>query len=207
MIKRLLIYLLVAVLTAALAVHVRVDEMPDQAMVLGTLEGDTYTNEYLGFGCKLEGWSSPDGVIIDIFNMMISQTLKASLGDADALKQIGDPKVILLEQSRNKLQLVIILMMDVYQELNLSFDAAMTDHIKNYFADQDGIKAVSAEKTQIQMGSEKWNGVRISFNQDGTNCYEQWFVVYKADKIFLITITSYVTDATDRVLGKFFPLE
>lgn len=109
MIKKLLIYLLAAVLGASAAAHV-IMERPDQTAAFGVREGNTYTNETLGIGCTLEGWTFHEGAVIGAFNTLFHQALQSALRETDALSHIGDIRTILLGESRNQLQVVAILL-------------------------------------------------------------------------------------------------
>lgn len=205
MIKKLLIYLLAAVLGASAAAHV-IMERPDQTTALGVREENTYTNETLGIGCTLEGWTFHEGAVIGAFNTLFRQALQSALRETDALSHIGDIRTILLGESRNQLQVVAILLADVDQEPNLEISDAMIESLKSTFENQEGVKAVSVGRTWAQMGQEQWNGEQFSYNLNGVNYYGKMFPVYRPGKLYVVLVGSYVTDATDRVLKKITPL-
>lgn len=84
---------------------------------------------------------------------------------------------------------------------------AMIESLKSTFENQEGVKAVSVERTWAQMGQEQWNGEQFSYNLNGVNYYGKMFPVYRPGKLYVVLVGSYLTDATDRVLKKITPLK
>ena len=194
MIQKLLIYLLAVVLGASAAAHV-IMERPDQTAALGVREGNTYTNEILGIGCTLEGWTFHEGAVIGAFNTLFRQALQSALRETDALSHIGllfKPYIKFV--TADKLR------------PNLEITDAMIESLKSTFENQEGVKAVSVERTWAQMGQEQWNGEQFSYNLNGVNYYGKMFPVYRPGKLYVVLVSSYVTDATDRVLKNITPL-
>jgi len=184
---------------------------------MGAMEGGVYTNEYVGYGCKLdESWTFATAEQLQELPDNVNELLADSeLGSAmDALPQFFDM------QAENVTDLVSINV--VYQKLDLATRAAYAMLSESQILDQAltqkdamissyasaGIIASSIEKVTVTfLGQERSALLTTATINDTPYFILQLFDYHLGQYSVITTLASYVENNTDSLLELFYPLD
>lgn len=180
-------------------------EAVQQGSKLGVVEGNTYTNSFLGITVTLdENWTFANdeemaqirGMTMDAMNdENLSQMLETSgaVMDMYAMDAEGRTVNIVLE-NLNILQSVA-LTEKAYIDATAGQLSPMLESM--------GFSIVNAETTEITFAGESHAAIKIHASVQGVDIYETVVVVKQGNYIASITVASYDQDTTASVLDQF----
>ena len=187
---------------------------PEEATFnIGSTDGGTYTNDYLGIGCKLdETWTFYDekqladlnGVVVDsIDNKELADKYSESLESgktvfdmyatsSDGLAQIN----IVIEN----LGVIYGNTIDESSYVDLSMDTLKET------LDSAGMTNTTVEKISIDCAGATRSGFAASGESEGIAIYEKGICIKKGNYMAIITVSSYTQDTTDTLASLFYSL-
>ena len=184
---------------------------------LGAMEGGVYSNQYAGYGCKLdENWVFATAEELQDMPENVNELFKDSeLGDdMDTLPQFFDM------QAENVTELASINI--VYQKLDLATRAAYAMLSESQILDEAlkqkdtmissyasaGIIASSIEKVTVTfLGQERSALLTTATINDTPYFTLQLFDYHLGQYSVITTLASYVENNTDSLLELFYPLD
>lgn len=176
---------------------------------LGTLNGDTYENTILGYGCTLPEWVYADEEYIAKLNDVAYSTLSEDaielvkdyegFTDMYAESPDGTNNININYQSMNAVQAILL------DEETIAAEAISELEM----LETSGYENLAAETIKIDIAGEEHYGVCIAATIEGIPIYQKSVVVKcgeYGDFISFITVTSFISDNTDDVLSCFYKL-
>ncbi len=187
---------------------------PDTAsddLSIGTITKDTYENESLGFGCKLEGWTYADKAQLAELNGM-----KNSLPDDVkelvekngfalvmwAMAPSADQTTINVQVQNTRQQFGVTITEEDY----ISALPEMLPEIKSTM-EKSGFSNVSVSVKKVKTSDSEYDAIFSSAMNSGIKVYTKQIFIIRGDYAAIITAQSCNTDATDSVLKNIYKLD
>lgn len=177
---------------------------------LGTINGDTYENQYLGYGCKLEGWTFADAGTIATMNQFASATMSE---DIQELYRSSASFTEMYASSADGLKSVNIQYQNIEKMYGNTIDGLDLDALMQVIApqlpsvlEQSGYSGVTVEAGSVSIGNDVHPGVIINGTVSGLKCYQKQACIRTDEYIIYLCATSFQTDTTDEILSLFYPL-
>lgn len=182
----------------------------DALFSLGTIDGDVYENPYLGYGCRLEGWTYADSDYIAMVNNLSRSMLSS---DVQEMLQKASTYIEMLATSPDNLSTITIQYQNIASTYGPGFknvpvetliDAALPT-MPSVF-EQNGFKDVKAEAATVLVGGDEHPGIVITSTYYGMANYQKEACIRTDDYVIFICATSFLEDRTDQLLSYFYPL-
>ena len=184
----------------------------DALFSLGTINGDVYENPYIGYGCKLEGWTFADADYLALINNDLSGSLVSS-DVQDLLKKAGN-YTEMLATSPDQLKTINI----QYQDIAVTYGEALSAYPMETILDvavsmlptvleNSGYQNVNAQAAVISLGGDDHPGIIINSTYSGIACYQKEACIRTDDYMIFVCVSSFVQDSTDELLSYFYPLK
>lgn len=189
----------------------------ENPLSLGRMEGGTYVNEYVGFGCDLDdSWVFYSAEELQAMPEQVKEAVSGSeLGDAlDAMSQFTD----VMAENMDALVNFNVL----YQKLSaqeqitnaITSEEALMDGIlsvQDQMVDayaQAGIMVQSMEKMEVTFCGEKRFAILTSSTIEGVPYYTlQLFSHNLGSHSVTLTLASYMENNTEALLDLFYPVD
>ena len=179
----------------------------DTLLTLGTVNGNTYENQVMGYGCVLEGWSFANADDIAEMNNWAKDILTE---DAQALIESVDSFMDMYASSEDGMCNVVV----QFQNMGRIYGALLTEKMIVDISlpqlapmlEQTGYEDVVAEAATIRLGDNDHAGFAVSGTFYGLPIYQKEVCILCGDYMGLVTVTSYFTDLTDEVFASFYSL-
>ena len=180
----------------------------DSLLSLGTVNGYVYENNFLGYGCNLEGWTFADEDYIAEINQLGQDTLTS---DLQSLIENADVIVDMYAESKYGLQNINV----QFQKLNAIYGYSPSEEdlidlaVETFplMLESAGYNNITVEKTRIMLDSDAHFAVAITGELDGVPIYQKEVCILCGDYAAYVTATSFLNDSLDQVLKKFYKLE
>ena len=179
----------------------------DGLLTLGTVEGSTYENASLGYGCTLDGWVFADSAAIAEMNNIaansMDETLLDQLSNADTFMDMyaeqadGMATVNVNVENLSKLEQAIVSEQDY---VDLSYPNT------EYAMSQAGYSNVQVEKVTVNLAGDEHPGMTITSDLQGIPVFQKQATVMFGEYMASVTVTTYYEDATDNVFALFYKL-
>lgn len=191
---------------------------PENELSLGRMEGGVYTNEYVGYACKLDSnWTFLSAKELEQIPSTVSDAISGSeLGDALAnVQQFTD----MMAENVTDLTSMNVLYQKLTLQERLAYAAATEEQVIDATLDQSammidayaqaGITVISMEKVTVTfMGEERIAIHTEAVIQDDIPYFIlQFFDFDLGGYAVTTTLASYVEDNTDSVAALFYKLE
>ena len=199
--------LLLAIATAlmimpAFAETVTVDEL------LGTLEGETYTNTFLGLGCDLSGMHFNTKEEIETINNLTKTLLTedvAAMADANITVMMAEA-----QGSQQSLMIQVQNMKEyaaTYRTIGLKAiaEALLSQYVSMFEA--QGMTDVQLTVADQDIGGQTFTSYNMDYNYLGLHMYTRQVWMLKDDYIVYITATSASENTKDELFTRFFLLQ
>lgn len=199
--------ILLAIATALMimptfAETVTVDEL------LGTLEGDTYTNTFLGLGCDLSGMHFNTKEEIEAINNLTKSLLTedvAAMADANITVMMAEA-----QGSQQSLMIQVQNMKEsaaAYRTIGLKAiaEASISRFVSMFEA--QGMTDVQLTVADQDIGGQAFTSYNIDYNYLGLHMYTRQVWMLKDDYIVYITATSASENTKDELFTRFFLLQ
>ena len=189
----------------------------DDNLSLGRLEGGIYTNEYVGYACKLDSsWSFLSAEELQ----QIPATVSDLISGSELAEALGDTAQFTDMMAENATELLS--MNVLYQKLSLQDRLAYATMSEDEIADvtlaqkdmliaayeQAGISVTSIEKVSVTfMGEERTAIYTVAAIGDIPYYILQFFDFHLGPYAVTTTLASYVEDNTSALTGLFYRLE
>ena len=179
----------------------------DGLLTLGTVEGNTYQNEALGYGCTLEGWTFADSNRLAELNHVAAENV-----DANLLEQIAasDTFMDMYAESADRLANVNVNVENIARE---GFgDYSEKDYCDAAFPqmaeamNQMGASDVNVQQSTVYLGWDEHPGMIMTSTIQGVPVFQKQACVKFGDYMASITVTTYNEDNTDSILSLFYKL-
>ena len=189
----------------------------ENPLSLGRMEGGTYVNEYVGFGCDLDdSWVFYSAEELQAMPEQVKEAVSGSeLGDAlDAMSQFTD---VMAENVDALVNFNVL-----YQKLSaqeqisnaITSEEALMDgilSIQDQMVDayaQAGIMVQSMEKKEVTFCGEKRFAILTSSTIEGVPYYTlQLFSHNLGSHSVTLTLASYMENNTEALLELFYPVD
>ena len=178
---------------------------------LGTINGDVYENPYIGYGCKLEGWTYADAEYIATINNLSGSVMSSDV--QEALKKAGN-FTEMFATSPDQLSTINIQYQDISSTYGEVFNSYPLESVLEFAApsvasimEQSGYSDVKAETGVVNLGGDDHPGLIISSTYSSIPCYQKEACLKTDDYMIFVCVTSFVTDKTDELLSYFYRLE
>ena len=189
----------------------------ENPLSLGRMEGGTYVNEYVGFGCDLDdSWVFYSAEELQAMPEQVKEAVSGSeLGDAlDAMSQFTD---VMAENVDALVNFNVL-----YQKLSaqeqisnaITSEEALMDgilSIQDQMVDayaQAGIMVQSMEKMEVTFCGEKRFAILTSSTIEGVPYYTlQLFSHNLGSHSVTLTLASYMENNTEALLELFYPVD
>lgn len=189
----------------------------ENPLSLGRMEGGTYVNEYVGFGCDLDdSWVFYSAEELQAMPEQVKEAVSGSeLGDAlDAMSQFTD---VMAENVDALVNFNVL-----YQKLSaqeqisnaITSEEALMDgilSIQDQMVDayaQAGIMVQSMEKKEVTFCGEKRFAILTSSTIEGVPYYTlQLFSHNLGSHSVTLTLASYMENNTEALLDLFYPVD
>ena len=185
------------------------DEENDEEFVkLGAVDGYTYTNDFLGYGCTLDGWvfatqeeiAELNNIVIDSAN---TEELQDMLRNSEAIMDMYAVR----EDGMANVNIN-------FQNLNMLFGRMLTEEM---FRDQTypqmqssmegmGMTNVKVEKVMIEIDGTEHPGLFVSSEKNGVPLFQRQACVKCNGYIAGITVSTFGEDTTEAVFDLFYHL-
>lgn len=182
----------------------------DALFSLGTINGDVYENPYIGYGCKLEGWTYADAEYIATINN-ISGTIISS--DAlEALRNSGTFTDMMANSPDGNLSVNV-----QYQNIEKTYGPALAAYPLDKFLElvapnmapvleQSGFQDVQVEAGTVLLGGVEHPGLILTSKFTGIPCYQKEACIRTEEYLIFVTVSSFYEDKTDELLTYFYPV-
>ena len=172
---------------------------------MGVLEGNTYTNAFIGITVTLgDGWVYADeeqmaairGMTADAMNdeeLIKLLESNGSVMDMYATEETGSTVNVMLEKL-NLLQTVAVTEQSYVEAAVGQLPAALENM---------GFENVTVETTELIFAGESHGGIKVHGQIFGIDFYETMAVVKRGNYIACVTVASYGEDTTESVLALF----
>ena len=192
-------------------------ELPENELSLGRMEGGVYTNEYVGYACKLDSnWTFLSAAELEQIPATVSDQLKGSeLGDALAdtpqfidmmAENVNDLTTMnVLYQKMSMTERLAYLTLSEEEIINISIEQ-MDTLIAAY--EQTGFAVDSIEKVTVTFMGEERTALHSSMSIQDIPYYTlQFFDYHLGEYSVVTTLSSYAEDRTAALTELFYPLE
>ncbi len=188
-------------------------ETVDAHQLFGTVTGDVYENEFLGIGCKLNGWyyySEEDIAAVnqltrDVFS---SKDISDILDNEDVLYLMmagaltGSENVNIVLQYENEIYLKMVETVGIEGLLKL--------YVRDYFSsvlEQAGYQNIDIDVIQISIGGIDFFGIKTSYDYLGAKYYlKQAYSLY-GNYMMTLTVSGPDYESIDDILSKFYIIQ
>ena len=180
----------------------------DALVKLGAVNGSTYTNDFLGYGCTLDGWiyatqdeiAELNDIVIDSASTEeLQETLRNSnsIMDMYAIREDGMANVNVN-----------------FQNVNVLFGRLLTEEAyrdQAYPQMQSGLEGmgmtnVQVEKIDVMIDGAAHPGLLVTGESNGLQLFQRQACVKCSGYIACITVTTFGEDATESVYDLFYHL-
>lgn len=177
---------------------------------LGTINGDVYENSYIGYGCKLEGWTYADAEYIATLNN-VSGIIMSS--DAqEALRNSGTYTDMMATSPDGNSSVNI-----QYQNIEKTYGPAIANYPLDKFLElvapnmpsvleQSGFQDVQVEAGSVPLGGSEHPGLIITSKFAGIPCYQKEACIRTKEYMIFVCVSSFYEDKTDELLTYFYPV-
>lgn len=190
---------------------------PENELSLGRMEGGVYTNEYVGFACKLDSnWTFLSAKELEQIPSAVSDALSGSeLGDALAdVQQFTD----MMAENANDLTTMNVLYQKLSIQERLAYAALNEDQVVDATLEQSdamvaayaqaGIAVSAMKKVKVTFLGEERTAIHTTATiQDVPYYVLQFFDFDLGGYAVTTTVASYVEDRTADLAGLFYKLE
>ncbi len=189
----------------------------DKNLSLGSIEGGTYTNEYLGIGCKLdENWTLFTAEELQELPQAVKDAMDGTdLGESmEGIEQIMDMKADNVEEltTINIVYAKVDLQERLYvlssgEEVAVDSVLSQSEMMKEGYANA-GIEVQKMEKVKVQFLGKERIGLKMEAMTEDVPYYTLQLFDYTAGKYSAtLTFASYVEDKTEELLDLYYTLE
>ena len=201
---------LVLALAMCLALGSTLAETAEAVDWFGTVDGSVYENATAGFGCNLDGWTylskeeiaQQTAMSLEMMNEDLAELVKTVpsvtvmiANSADSMRNVN---ISIQDISANK---AVYETFTLDQILELSKDTVVSGY------QMQGMTDITCEVATFEISGETFYGMQTSCKYMGIQVYQKQLAVIKDDNMITITISTYVTDATDEVLACFYTIK
>ena len=190
---------------------------PETPLSFGRVEGGTYTNTYMGIGCKLdENWSIYSAEELQALPEIVQGTVEGSemeslmaeypqIFDLQA-ENVNDLLAVNIVYTKIGLQERLLYATQTEEE-TVDSVLAQADMIKESYV-QAGMEVESMEKVELTfLGKTHW-GIRTVASSQGVPIYMLQLMNFDLGSYGVnLTATSYLEDNVQSVLDLFYPVE
>ena len=172
----------------------------------GSVNGDVYESDFLGYGCVLEGWAFADEEDIAALNQisgdLLSEDVQKLIQEADTIIDMSGESEDGFLNMNIQFQKIDGLGdfsdLDVLVDLSISQLAPMLEGM--------GYTDSAIEKTTVDLDGDSVPGIYIVGEMYGVQIFQKEAVVGCGDLVAFITVTSIMDDRTDEVFANFYRL-
>lgn len=188
-------------------------ETVDAHQLFGTVTGDVYENEYLGIGCKLDGWYYYSEEDIAAANQMARDVFSSK--DIGAILNNVNVLYLMMAEFSNGMENVNIVLQHENETYMSMVDAVGVEGLlnmggKDYYAsmlEQAGYSNINIDITKISIGGAEFSGMQVSYDFMGvTACIKQVYSLY-GDYMMILTVCGPSYENVDDVLSRFYILQ
>lgn len=180
----------------------------ETASLVGTISGNTYTNEALGYGCTLEGWVyATQDQIAELFNITLDSTdeeFSEQLQNADTyMDMYAQREDNLLNVNVNFENLSSVYAEDLteqeYVDLSLPQAKAAMEQMQ--------LTNVQMEQTTVVLDGTEHPGIVTTGEYNGVQVFQRQACVKCGTYMGIITVTSYGEDHSAEPFALFFRMQ
>lgn len=180
----------------------------EKQLQFGTVDGSRYENSFLGIGCELDGWTYASqeelaqvaGLTADMFSEDFAQKMENVEMYYDMMAVAPD--------GLGSINIVI-------QNIGLVYSLAASEEqiIASALTSLDselaaaGFSNVTAEQNKVTFAGAEHAGLQLTANYMGVDVYEQQVYIKVGRYVAVVTLASYMTDATAGYADYFFALD
>ncbi len=181
-------------------------ELPDVAVSpFGSVDGETYENAMLGYGCKLAGWHFYEEDRLTEINGFAKDRTSPETAFAD-----GSMVLDMSAESENGMENVNVQLQDMRQsDGEVRTEEKLIDAIlptlPQTFQDA-GYESVKIEKESIALGGDSHVCLSITGEIQGISVRQKQVVVSCGNYMAYITATAYLSERPDDILQQFYKL-
>ncbi len=186
---------------------------PDTAsgdLSLGTTTKDTYENESLGFGCRLEGWDFADKA-----RLAEISGIKGNL--PEDIQEIVDKNgyvLVMWASAPDSQSTVNVQVQNVKQQFGTTFTEeeftaalpGMLPELKSTL-ERSGLSNVSVSTEKVRTSDSEYTALVSSGTSSGIKVYTKQLYFIRGDYAAIVTVQSYNTDETDGALKNIYKLD
>lgn len=181
---------------------------PAAKLTMGTVNGTTYENEFMGIGCKLDdGWTfASEDVLKALINITIDKF------DEKYQEQLESAAIVYAMQATdastgNNININLEKLTGLNKTMTASkyVDAVMSQ--MSTALESAGFSNLQLQKAEVEIDGTKHAAIAISADVSGIKIYEKVVCIKCDDYIANITLATVSSDTTDELLSKFYNLE
>ena len=179
----------------------------DALLTFGEVDGSTYKNATLGYGCTLEGWNFATAEDIASINGLSKILLSEDVQDYLANTSIFIDMLASTENGMSNINIGIERIDAVYGT-SVSIDEIVHQNMATLqnFVTQMGYTDPVLEKVTVLIDGTEHLGLALSGKCMGLPVYQKVAFVPCGDYLIMITASSFVKDRSDEIFASFFAL-
>ena len=179
----------------------------DALLTFGEVDGSTYKNAALGYGCTLEGWSFATAEDIAAINglseILLPEDVQSFLANTSIF-------VDMLASAENGMSNVSIGIerIDAVYGTSISMDEFIDQNMASLqdFVTQMGYSDPVLEKVTVLIDGTEHLGLALSGTFMGLPVYQKVACVPCGDYLIMITASCFLKDRSDEIFASFFAL-
>ncbi len=180
----------------------------DAKLTMGTVNGTTYENEFIGIGCKVDdGWTfaSEDDlkalidITIDNFDEKYQEQLEAAA--IVYAMQVTDAS------TGNNININLEKLTGLNKNMTASKYVDSSLGQMSTALESAGFSNLQIQKTEVEIDGTKHAAIAINADFSGVKIYEKVVCIKCDDYMANITLATVSSDTTDELLSKFYNLD
>ena len=180
----------------------------DAKLTMGTVNGTTYENEFIGIGCKVDdGWTfaSEDDlkalidITIDKFDEKYQEQLEAAA--IVYAMQVTDAS------TGNNININLEKLTGLNKNMTASKYVDSSLGQMSTALESAGFSNLQIQKTEVEIDGTKHAAIAINADFSGVKIYEKVVCIKCDDYMANITLATVSSDTTDELLSKFYNLD
>lgn len=181
----------------------------DGLMTLGSVEGDVYENESLGYGCKLTGWEYASSEDLAAENEWatdnVDEELQELIANSDTFMDMfaeysDDESYMNVNVNVENMNLVSQALLDEQDYVDAAYPQMEEALV------QAGFSNIQVEKITVNIGGDEHPGMMITSEYQGIPVFQKQACVKCGEYMASITASAYNEDVTDNIFALFYKL-
>ncbi len=207
--KRFIVFVVAFVLSMGI-VSCCAETPTDTALTLGDIDGAYYTNQYLGLGCRLEGWHYYSASEIAQLNSQELENLPDNLEDFVREKQ---SMILMFAETEDKMQNVTVSTTYLEGLENMSEQMGMKMVVESLYDQIVSLQTLlGRENAKVSVisdsiSNETFYGYDIVYEYFGSTIYQRQVMLSIKDYAVALTASGASTEETENIIHSFFYLD